>query len=764
MSETSTALDPVCGMTVRVGGSHQWQTRDSTYHFCSPRCLERFRADPDGFLYPAAIDADDERMYTCPMHPDVVQVGPGACPDCGMALEPVAITAEAPPNLEFLAFRRRLGWSIALTLPVFVLAMGEMIPGKPLEAWLSHDSQRWIQAVLASVVVAGCGSVFFVRGWTSLVTLRLNMFTLIAIGTGAAWAASLAAMLIPDAFPAGFRDASGDVAIYFESAAVIVTLVLLGQVLELGARERTGNALRALLTLAPETAQRIAGDGSIETVPLAAVAVGDTLVVRSGERFPVDGTLLRGETAVDEAMLTGEPMPVSKATGDPVSAGTVNGNAVVEIRAGAVGGDTLLQRIVQQVAAAQRSQAPAQALADRVSRVFVPVVVSVAALAFFVWWAVGPDPALAHGFLAAIGVLIIACPCALGLATPMSIMVAMGRGARSGVLFRDATALERLAEADVLVIDKTGTVTMGRPAVETVHDVKGADPSHWLAAAASLEQGSTHPLASAVVREAQRRNLTMIEAAGTVETPGQGLRGLVGEEDVTVGGLSFLASHGIDVSALGEPSGSGIAVALDGTVRGWIACSDAIRDSAPAALGALRREGMRIILATGDRASAAHAVASQLPIDEVVADCRPEDKRALVSSLQETGAIVAMTGDGINDAPALAQADIGIAMGDGSDVALEAADVTLVSGGLSGLLRARRLSADTGRNLRQNLVFAFGYNALGVPIAAGLLYPLTGWLLDPMLAAAAMSLSSVSVIANSLRLRWMPGADLTPAN
>ena len=761
----SSQTDPVCGMTVAPDSPHRGHHDGTPYLFCSAGCAARFRTDPERYLSPPETASDaiaaDDRTYTCPMHPDVQQIGPGACPDCGMALEPASITLDAPPNPELADFTRRLRWSVALTVPVFVLAMGEMIPGRPLDRIVPPAWQPWLQLALATPVVLGCGSVFFSRGIASFRTGRLNMFSLIAVGTGVAWLTSLVALVAPNLFPPSFRRMDGSVPIYFESAAVIVTLVLVGQVLELRARERTGSALRSLLRLAPETALRVGSDGVESEIALAAVQAGDRLRVRPGDSVPVDGVIDQGESAVDESMLTGEPVPVLKTPGDAVVGGTLNGNGSFLMLAERVGEETMLSRIVNQVADAQRSRAPAQQVADRVASFFVPAVFGVAVLALVVWAWVGPEPRFAHGIVAAVSVLIIACPCALGLATPMSIMVAMGRGAEAGVLFRDAEALERLQTVDALVIDKTGTLTEGKPEVIQLTTI-GAEPeATWLAAAASLERGSAHPLADAIVRAATFRGVRLHEPGEFESEIGRGIHGEVEGRRVVIGSPEFLGERGISSDALREEADRAlatatlIAVAIDDEPAGVLALADPIKSSAAPAIEALAAAGIDVFLATGDGAGAARAVAGALgiPEDHIRWQLMPDEKNELIAALQASGHVVAMAGDGVNDAPALARADVGIAMGTGSDVALHAAAVTLLGGDLGGLLRARRLSEATARNLRQNLAFAFGYNAAGVPLAAGALFPFTGWLLSPMIAALAMSLSSVSVIANALRLR-----------
>ena len=694
----------------------------------------------------APLDA----RYTCPMHPAVVQTGPGSCPECGMALEP--LSPDAPPDdTELRDLTRRLWGSAICTVPVAVLGMGEM--------WGLHPSP-WLQMLFATPVVVWGAAPFFARGWTSIVRRRLNMFTLIAIGTGTAYVESVVATIAPGVFPVSFRGHGGTVPVYFEAAAVITTLVLVGQVLELRARRQTGSAIRALLDLRPRMARRLADDGREDEVPLDAVVVGDRLRVRPGEKVPVDGSVLEGVSAVDEAMITGEAMPVEKAAGARVVGGTINGTGSFVMRAEQVGDATMLAQIVRMVSQAQRSRAPVQDLADRVAAWFVPAVL-VAALATFVVWAlVGPEPRLGHALVAAVAVLIIACPCALGLATPMSIMVATGRGAQAGVLVRDAEALERLAAVDTLVVDKTGTLTMGTPAVVGIETCGPDDAGVVLRLAASVEQQSEHPLAGAIVRAAEARTLPPAFALDFQSTPGKGASGRVGSSRVVVGTEAFLAEQGIDTGPLAKAAGprraageTVICVAVDGAPAGIIAVTDPVKPTSVQAVRALRALGLRIVMLTGDARATAERVAAALGIDEVVAEVLPDAKAAVVRRLAAEGHTVAMAGDGVNDAPALAEAAVGIAMGTGADVAIESAGVTLVRGDLVGIVRARRLAERTMRNVRQNLVFAFGYNALGIPLAAGVLYPLLGWLLSPMVASAAMSLSSVSVIANALRLR-----------
>ena len=696
--------------------------------------------------------------YTCPMHPEVIEKRPGSCPICGMALEAVTPSAEEEPSPELEDMSRRLWVSLALTLPVFLIAMSEMLPGRPLEG-LASGRAAWLQLVLSTPVVLWGGWPFFLRGWASVRTRNLNMFTLIALGTGAAYLYSSLATVAPGMFPASFRLESGEVAVYFEAAAVIVTLVLVGQVLELRARSRTGAAIRALLGLAPPSARRIREDGNEEDVPLDQVQPGDRLRVRPGEKVPVDGRVVDGASAVDESMVTGEPIPVEKGTGDPVIGATVNGTGSLVIEAERVGGETLLAQIVQMVAEAQRSRAPVQKLADLVAGYFVPAVVGVAAIAFVVWATNGPEPRLAYALINAVAVLIIACPCALGLATPMSIMVATGKGAGAGVLFKSAEAIEVMRAVDTLVVDKTGTLTEGKPALASL-EAAGLAETELLRLAASLERGSEHPLAAAIVEGALARDLELAAVTDFHSRTGRGVTGRVDGRSVALGNPALLGELGLDASEL-EPRADALRaegqtvvfVAADGKMAGLIGVADPIKDSSAEAIRALQADGMRIVMLTGDGRRTAEVVARKLGLDELIADVLPDQKADTVKRLQAEGAIVAMAGDGINDAPALAQAHVGIAMGTGTDVAMESAGVTLIRGDLRGIVRARRLSRATMRNIKQNLFSAFVYNALGVPLAAGVLYPFSGLLLSPMIAAAAMSLSSVSVIANALRLR-----------
>jgi Cu+-exporting ATPase len=732
------------------------------FRFCNPRCRERFVADPERWLAPReeAPPPARGRRWTCPMHPELVRDAPGDCPLCGMALEPMEPTAdEEAGSGELRDMTRRFRVSAALALPLVAIAMAEMAPTLAPARLVSARALAWLQLALATPVVLWGGAPFFARGWASLRT-RLNMFSLIALGTGAAYACSVAAVLAPERFPASFRDTHGNVPLYFEAAAVIVTLVLLGQVLELRARSRTGAAIRALLGLAPKTARRLRPDGSEEDVPLEAIHPGDRLRVRPGEKIPVDGVVEEGRSSVDESMLTGEPIPVEKTPGAPVSGGTVNQTGSFVLRAERVGAETLLARIVQMVAEAQRSRAPIQGLVDRVSAWFVPAVVGVALATFVVWAWVGPEPRLAHALVNAVAVLIIACPCALGLATPMSIMVAAGRGATAGVLFRNAEAIERLRDVDTLVVDKTGTLTEGRPRLVAVKTTGSVGEAELLAAAAGLERASEHPLAAAIVAGAEERGVRPLAADSFESVTGRGVSGRVGGRPVALGNRELLEQLGIDpgplaprADALRAEGWTVLFAALDGRAAGLLAVADPIKSTSGDAIRQLHRDGVRIVMLTGDSRATAEAVARRLGIDEVEAEVLPEQKAAVVERLRAEGRVVAMAGDGVNDAPALARADVGIAMGTGTDVAMESAGVTLVKGDLRGIARARALSRATMWNVRQNLFFAFVYNALGVPIAAGVLYPCTGLLLSPMLAAAAMSLSSVSVIGNALRLR-----------
>uniref|UniRef100_B0SXH5 Copper-translocating P-type ATPase n=1 Tax=Caulobacter sp. (strain K31) TaxID=366602 RepID=B0SXH5_CAUSK len=757
----ASATDPVCGMEVDPQATPHHATHDGrAFHFCSAGCRTKFVTEPAKYLdeddKPAAATPEGA-IYTCPMHPQIRQVGPGSCPICGMALEPVTVTAEDGPSRELADMTRRFWVGLALTAPVFALEMGGHLTGL---MFLMGRTSSWIQLVLASPVVLWAGWPFFERGWASLRTRHLNMFTLIAMGVGVAWVYSMAAVLAPGVFPPAFRDASGAAPVYFEAAAVIVVLVLLGQMLELRARERTGGAIKALLNLAPKTARRIRQDGADEEVTLDQIHVGDHLRVRPGEKVPVDGELVEGRVSIDESLVTGESMPVTKEAGGKVIAGSINKTGSFVMRAEKVGADTLLARIVQMVAEAQRSRAPIQRMADQVAGWFVPAVIAVAALAFAGWAIVGPDPRLTYALVAAVSVLIIACPCALGLATPMSIMVGVGRGAQAGVLIKDAESLERFEKIDTLVIDKTGTLTEGRPAVTAIKPAPGFDETELLYLAASLERGSEHPLADAILRAAKDRGLTLSEAKDFDSPVGKGVLGTVDGKRVVLGGARLMEEQGVDMApleveaeALRREGATAIFATVDGHLAGLLGIADPIKASTPEAVRALKADGVRIVMMTGDNRTTALAVAQRLGIDEVEAEVLPEDKAKVVQKLRAEGRSVAMAGDGVNDAPALAAAEVGIAMGAGSDVAIESAGVTLLKGDLQGIVKARRLSRAVMANIRQNLVFAFIYNVAGVPIAAGVLYPTFHLLLSPQIAAGAMALSSVSVITNALRLR-----------
>ncbi|URL59727.1 heavy metal translocating P-type ATPase [Luteibacter flocculans] len=756
----ATVLDPVCGMHVDPAKTpHHFTHEGHDYAFCGARCRERFMQDPAKYLEPKKPEAPVPAgtIYTCPMHPEVRQEGPGSCPKCGMALEP-AMPSLDDDDGEVRALGRRLGLLAALTLPVLLVAMGPHLFGWMWPApW--DAIAGWTEALLATVVVLWGGAPFFARGWRSLMPWSPNMYTLIALGTGVAWVYSAVAFALPALFPLGMRDMHGHVAVYFESAAVIVTLVTLGDFLELRARRRTGDALRGLLGLVPTTARRIGDDGKEDDVPLDALRAGDRVRVRPGEKVPVDGSVLEGESHVDESMLTGEAMPVAKKPHDALTGGTQNQHGALIMRVDRVGADTVLSRIVAMVAEAQRSRAPLQRLADKVAAWFVPVVVAVALLAFAVWWWVGPEPALAHALVAAVSVLIVACPCALGLATPMSIMVASGRGAKAGVLFRDAAAIERLREVTTLVFDKTGTLTEGRPALVDVRCF-GHERVEVLAFAAAVERPSEHPLAAAIVTGAENEGIAIPAVTGFQMLVGRGVTGRVDGHDVSLGNAKLMQDERVDIAAAEafasqarSKGATAMHLAIDGRLAACVSLADAVKASTKPALDALHAAGVRLIMATGDNEATAKAVARDLPIDDVHAGVSPEDKARLVGTLKAEGAVVAMAGDGVNDAPALAAADIGIGMGNGSDIAIQSASVTLLRGDLAGIARARALSEATVANIRQNLFFAFVYNAVGVPVAAGVLYPLFGITLSPMLAALAMSLSSVSVVANALRLR-----------
>jgi Cu+-exporting ATPase len=757
----STVKDPVCGMTVDPAtAKHRSEHGGRTYYFCSAGCRAKFEADPVRYLAPpsAPVEPAPGAIYTCPMHPEIRQVGPGACPICGMALEPLVATGEETANPELADMTRRFWIGLALTVPVFALEMGGHF--FDLHRLIAQQTSNYVQLLFATPVVLWAGWPFFVRGMRSLATRNLNMFTLIAMGTGIAWLYSIVGTLLPGLFPASVRMA-GAVPAYFEAAAVITVLVLLGQVLELRAREQTSGAIRALLKLAPTTARRVRSDGSDEEIGLDLVAVGDTLRVRPGDKVPVDGTVTEGRSAVDESMVTGESMPVTKEPGAKAIGGTINQSGAFLMRAEGVGRDTMLSRIVAMVAAAQRSRAPIQRLADQVSGWFVPLVIVVAILAFFAWWTFGPEPRLAFGIVAAVSVLIIACPCALGLATPMSIMVGIGRGAQMGVLIKNAEALERMEKVDTLVVDKTGTLTEGKPAVTFLRPAAGFDENELLRLVASVERESEHPLAQAIVRAAEQRGIALAKATEFDSPVGKGVVGIVEAKKVSLGNVGFLQELGIDTGTLAaeaerlrQDGATAIFAAVDGHLAGVIAIADPVKATTPAALASLRGHGLHVVMLTGDNRTTAEAIARRLSIDEVRAEVLPDQKSAVVEALRRDGRVVAMAGDGVNDAPALAAADVGIAMGTGTDVAMESAGVTLVKGDLMGIARARILSAATMRNIRQNLFFAFIYNAAGVPVAAGILYPWFGILLSPIIAAAAMALSSVSVVGNALRLRW----------
>ena len=759
------AKDPVCGMLVSIAtAKHTLEHGGETYFFCGPRCLEKFRAEPGRYIEAPAkpttppTPADAEAIYTCPMHPEIVQKGPGTCPICGMALEPQIASLDEGPNHELADMSRRFWISVPLSLIVFVLGMSEVIPGHPVQQLLGRWL-AWIELAFSTPVVLWAGLPFFERGWASIKSRHLNMFTLIAIGTGAAYGYSVLATIAPGLLPHAFRH-GGEVPVYFEAASVITTLVLLGQVLELRARSQTSSALKALLGLAPKTARRLDDAGAEQDVPLAEVQVGNRLRVRPGEKIPVDGIGLEGTSSVDESMITGEPMPVEKAPGDRVVGGTVNGTGSLIIRAEKVGGDTLLARIVQMVAEAQRSRAPIQRLADVVAGYFVPVVLSVSVVTFAVWSFVGPEPRLAYALVNAVAVLIIACPCALGLATPMSIMVGIGRGASAGILIKNAQALETFEKVDTLVFDKTGTLTEGKPKLASVVTTGDMPADDILVLAASLERGSEHPLASAIVAGAEARKLVLSPAEGFQSITGKGVVGTVGGRKVALGNAKLFEELSIPPQDLVERAEklrlegqTVMLVAVDGKAAGLLGVADPIRESTPEAIRLLRAEGLRLIMLTGDSRTTAEAVAKTLGLDQVEAEVLPDQKAAVIKRLQAEGRIVAMAGDGINDAPALAQASVGVAMGTGTDVAIESAGMTLVKGDLRGIVRARLLSRATMRNIRQNLFFAFIYNVLGVPLAAGALYPILGLLLSPMIASGAMTVSSVCVIGNALRLR-----------
>ena len=764
--DTPSAIDPVCGMTVPLdAGKPEREHEGETYHFCSRKCHDKFVADPEHFISGAPkrqrVTLPKGTKYTCPMHPEIVRDEPGDCPKCGMALEPMGVPAtDAGPNPELVDFKRRFWVGAVLSVPLLVLTMGPFVGLGFVRHILGERATLWIELIIGTPVILWAGWPFFVRGVKSVINRSLNMFTLIAMGVGAAYLFSLVAVLVPEIFPDGFRDAHGNVGVYFEAGAVIVVLVLLGQLMELGARERTGSAIRALLDLAPKTARVIRGDGREEDIPLEDVRVGDLLRVRPGDKVPIDGVVLEGRSSIDESMISGEAVPVEKVEGDPVTGATINGTGSLVIEARRVGADTMLSQIVEMVANAQRSRAPIQKLADSVAGTFVPAVIGIAVTAFIAWSIWGPAPALAYGLVSAVAVLIIACPCALGLATPMSIMTATGRGAQAGVLIKNAEALERFAKVDTLIVDKTGTLTVGKPKLVAVLPQAGHDEADVLRLAASLERGSEHPLAEAIVTGAEERRLAIAKADDFEAITGKGVKGVVDGKPVALGNAKLLADMGLDGDLLAETAdarrdqGETVMFVIIGSeIAGLVSVADPVKETTPGALKALHGEGFHIIMATGDNELTAKAVAAKLGIDEIRADVLPEDKARLIEDLQADGRRVAMAGDGVNDAPALAQADVGIAMGTGADVAIESAGFTLVKGDLGGIVRARRLSRATMRNIRQNLFFALIYNAAGVPVAAGILYPFLGILISPIFAAAAMSLSSVSVIGNALRLR-----------
>ncbi len=771
MAEPAGLRDPVCGMSVSVDGPHHFVFEGRDFHFCCQRCRDRFSADPAQFLLrqnsdlpgrPGQADktpdaASASAIHICPMCPEVRNTGPGVCPLCGMALEPETVTLEEEDNSELENMSRRLIICALLTVPVFVIAMGGMFPW--FHEYLPRGYARWIEFVLATPVVLWGGWPFFERGWQSVVNRHPNMFTLVALGTGVAYLYSLVAVLVPNLFPASFRDAEGNVDLYFEAAAVIITLVLMGQVMELRARSQTSQAIRALLGMSPKTARRITPCGHEKDVPLEDLEVGDKLRVRPGEKIPVDGMVLEGRSHVDESMISGEAIPLEKSEGDLVIGATLNGSGSLVIEAQRVGRDTMLARIVQMVARAQRSRAPVQTLVDRVAGYFVPAVVLASIVSFIMWAALGPQPAMAYAVVNAVAVLIIACPCALGLATPMSIMVASGKGAKHGVLFRDAESIELLHQVDTLVTDKTGTLTEGKPALVSVICENNVEQSEMLRLSAGLEQASEHPLAQAVLAAAAAQGIIPGAVTDFDSVPGRGITGKVDGRAVAIGNSALLKQLGISHDSLQERADALRAegqtvlfVAMDSKAGGMMGVADPVKASAAQAIDELRREGLRLIMLSGDNQATANAVARKLGIAEVIAGVLPEEKAARIKALQDQGRKVAMAGDGINDAPALAQSDVGIAMGTGTDVAMESAGVTLVGGDLLGIVRARRLSRATMTNIRQNLFFAFFYNSLGVPVAAGILYPWFGLLLSPMIAAAAMSFSSVSVITNALRL------------
>ncbi len=757
------AQDPVCGMSVdRTSAKHLHRHQGELHYFCSGKCKDKFTAAPHDYLgdRPEPEPMPEGTIYTCPMHPEIEQVGPGTCPKCGMALEPKGVpAADEGPNPELVDFKRRFAVGATLTVPLLILTMGPLV-GLPVRDWVGERTALWAELVLGTPVILWSGWPFMVRGWQSFRTWNLNMFSLIGMGVAAALLFSLVAVLIPGIFPDGFRDVDGHVGVYFEAGAVIVVLVLLGQILELGARERTGAAIRALLDMAAKTARVIRPDGTEDEIPIEDVQVGDKLRVRPGEKIAVDGEVVEGRSSVDESMISGEPVPVEKVPGDPVTGATINGTGSLIMEAKRVGSDTMLSQIVEMVANAQRSRAPIQKLADSVAGMFVPAVIGVAILAFIAWSVWGPSPAFSYALVAAIAVLIIACPCALGLATPVSIMTAAGRGAQAGVLIKNAEALERFAKVDTLIVDKTGTLTEGKPKLVDVLAEEGHDENEVLRLAASLERGSEHPLAEAIVNGANEYNIALADAIDFDAVTGKGVKGSVDGKRVALGNAKLIDDLGLDAGALTDTANTRrdqgetvMFVVVEDRIAGLVAVADPVKETTSAALKELHALGFRIVMATGDNERTAKAVAQRLGIDEIRADVLPADKARIIKELQDEGRKVAMAGDGVNDAPALAQADVGIAMGTGADVAIESAGFTLVKGDLNGIVRARRLATATMRNIKQNLFFALVYNAAGVPVAAGVLYPFLGLLISPIFAAAAMSLSSVSVIGNALRLR-----------
>lgn len=763
---SATARDPVCGMTVDLSADKPSQDYNGTiYHFCSERCHKKFSGDPDRFISGTHQEprksAPKGTKYTCPMHPQVIRDEPGSCPICGMALEPMGVVSpDEGPNPELVDFTQRFWIGTALTVPLLILTMSPLLGITAVRGVFGERATLWIELALSTPVILWSGWPFFVRGYQSFRSMNLNMFSLIGMGVGAAYLFSIVAVIVPHVFPAGFRDADGNVGVYFEAAAVIVTLVLLGQVMELRAREGTGKAIRALLDMAAKTALVIRPDGKEEETPLEDVQVGDRLRVRPGDKVPVDGVVVEGRSSVDESMISGEPVPVEKVGGDALTGATINGTGSLVMEAKRVGADTMLSQIVEMVAAAQRSRAPIQKYADRVAGLFVPAVIAIAILAFIAWAIWGPPPAFAYALVCAVAVLIIACPCALGLATPMSIMTATGRGAQAGVLIKNAEALERFEKIDTLIVDKTGTLTEGKPRLVAVLPQPGHDETEVLRLAASLERGSEHPLAEAIVRGAEARDVAISSANAFEAVTGKGVKGVVDGRSVALGNTKLVADLGLDSGKLAAAANTRrdagetvMFVMIEKEIVGLVSVADPVKETTPAALKALHDLGFRIIMATGDNERTAKAVAGRLGIDEIRADVLPEDKAGIIRDLQAQGRKVAMAGDGVNDAPALAQADVGIAMGTGADVAIESAGITLVKGNLDGIVRARRLSHATMVNIRQNLFFALVYNAAGVPIAAGVLYPFLGILIGPIFAAFAMSASSLSVVLNALRLR-----------